>query len=101
MIVDAGRREIYIGVEEFVDQRANRVRLRQRLQLVPELEVLQNVLDVGREAVEVILEIGEELLLATARLEVAQRELRRVIEGLPGSITQCQRSREIPYLVIV
>jgi hypothetical protein len=42
--------------------------------LVAELEVLEDVLDVGREAVEVGLEVGLELLLAGAGLEVAQGE---------------------------
>jgi hypothetical protein len=57
-------------------------------ELVAELEVLEDVLDVGREAVEVVLEVGQKLLLAAARLEVAQRELRCVVERLARGITQ-------------
>jgi hypothetical protein len=84
VVVDAGRRQVDLGIEELVDQRAERVGARERRQLVAELEVLEDVLDVGREAVEVVLEVGQELLLAAAGLEVAQGELRGVVEGLAG-----------------
>ena len=83
-----GRREVDLGVEELVDQRADGVGLGERCELVAELEVVEDVLDVGREAVEVVLEIGEQLLLAAARFQVAQRELRRVVEGLPRRIAE-------------
>ena len=88
VVVDARRREVDVGVEELVDQRADGVGLGQRLKLIAELEVLEDVLDVGREAVEVVLEIGEKLLLAAAGLEVAQGELRGVVERLAGGITE-------------
>jgi len=39
---------------------------------VAELEIVEDVLNVGRETVEVGLEVGLELLLAGARLEVTQ-----------------------------
>ena len=55
-------------------------------ELIAELEILEDVLDVGREAVEVVLEIGKQLLLAAAGLQIAQRELRRIVEGLSGSV---------------
>ena len=42
-------------------------------------------MDVGRETVQVVLKISEKLLLAAPRLEIAQRELGRVVEGLPRS----------------
>ena len=42
-------------------------------------------MDVGREPVQVVLKIGEKLLLVTARFEIAERELGRVVEGLHGS----------------
>jgi hypothetical protein len=88
MVVDARGREVDVRVEELVDQRAERVRLGERGQLVAELEVLQDVLDVGREAVEIVLEVGEQLLLAAARPEIAQRELRGVVEGLAGGVAE-------------
>ena len=68
VVVDTGRRQVDVGVEELVDQRADGVGLGQRLQLIAELEILEDVLDVGREAVEVVLEVGEQLLLAAADL---------------------------------
>ena len=77
---------LIVGVEELLDQRAERVGLREARDLVAELEVVEDVLHVGREAVEVGLEVGLELLLAAARLEVAQRELRGVVERLPGGL---------------
>ena len=48
------------------------VGLREPRDLVTELEVLENVLYVGREAVEVGLEVGPELLPASAGPEVVQ-----------------------------
>ena len=83
----AGERSMS-GVEELVDQRADGVGLRQRRELVAELEVVEDVLDVGREAVEIVLEVGEQLLLAAAGLQVAQRELRGVVEGLSGGVAE-------------
>jgi hypothetical protein len=56
--------------------------------LVAELEVDQDVLDVGREAVEVGLEVVLELLLGGAGLQVTQQERRGVVERLPGCGTQ-------------
>ena len=88
VVVDAGRREVDVGIEELVDQRAEGVGLGQRRELVAELEVVEDVLDVGREAVEVVLEVGEELLLAAAGLEVAQGELRGVVEGLARGVAE-------------
>jgi len=75
VVVDARRREIDLGIEELVDQRTDGVGLGQRLELIAELEVLDDVLNIGRESVEVVLEVGEQLLLAAARLEIAQLEL--------------------------
>jgi hypothetical protein len=62
------------------------VGLREARDLVAELEVLQDVLDVGREAVEVRLEVGLELLLASTGLEIAQGELRGIVESLARSL---------------
>ena len=82
MVVDGSRREVDVGVEELADQRAEGVGPGEGLELIAEFEVLDDVLDVGREAVEVILEVGEQLLLAAAGFEIAQGEARGVVEGL-------------------
>ena len=89
MIVDASRREVDVGVEELVDHSSDGVGLGQRLQLIAELEVLDDVLNIRREAVEVIFEVGEELLLTAAGLQIAQRELRGVVERLAGGLGEC------------
>ena len=80
--------EVDRRVEELLDQRAERVRLREPRDLVAELEVVEDLLHVRREAVEVGLEVGLELLLAGAGAQIAQRELRRVVERLPGRLPQ-------------
>jgi hypothetical protein len=90
VVVDAGRGEIDVRVQELGDQRAQRVGARQRGQLIPELEVLQDVLHVRREAVEVVLEVRQQLLLAGAGFEVTQGEAGGVVEGLPGGLAQCR-----------
>ena len=74
--------QVDVRREELLDQRAERVGLGEPRDLVAELEVLEDVLDVRREAVEIGLEVGLELLLAGAGLEIAQRELRGVVERL-------------------
>ena len=74
--------EIDFGIEELADERAERVGLGERGELVAEFEVLEDVLNVRREAVQVVLEVGEQLLLAAAGFEVAQGELRGVVERL-------------------
>jgi hypothetical protein len=59
VVVDAGWREVDVGVEKLVDQSANGIGLGEGCELVAKLEIVEDVLDVGREAVEVVLEIGE------------------------------------------
>ena len=88
VVVDACRGEVDVGIEELVDQRADGVGLGEGGELVAELEVLEDVLDVGREAVEVVLEVGEELLLAAAGFQIAQGELRGVVEGLARGVAE-------------
>jgi hypothetical protein len=88
VVVETVRAEIDVRGSELLDQRAERVRFREPRNLVPELEVVEDVLNVWREAVQIRLEIGLELLLAGASLEVAQRELRRVVERLAGGLTK-------------
>jgi hypothetical protein len=68
--------QVDVRREELLDERAEGVGLREPRNLVAELELLEDVLYVRREPVEIGLEIGLELLLAGARLEVAERELR-------------------------
>ena len=80
--------EVDVGRGEFLDQRAQGVGLREPLDLVAELEVLEDVLHVGREPVEVGAKVGLELLPAGAGAQVAQRELRGVVEGLPRRLPQ-------------
>jgi hypothetical protein len=87
-VQDRVRAQVDVGREKLLDQRAQRVRPREPRDLVAELEVLENVLDVRGEAVEVGLEVRLELLLTGASLEVAQRELRGVVERLPGRLAQ-------------
>jgi hypothetical protein len=50
------------------------------------IQIIEDVLYIGREAVEVGLEVGPEL--ACARFEVAQVELGGVVEGLTGCLAQ-------------
>ena len=50
--------QVHVRREEHLDQRAQGIGLRQARDLVPKLELLQDVLDVRREAVEVRLEVG-------------------------------------------
>ena len=77
-----GGAEVDVRRGELLDERTQGVGLREPRDLVTELEVLENVLYVGREAVEVGLEVGPELLPARAGPEVVQGELRGVVEGL-------------------
>ena len=90
-VQDRVRAEVDRRVEELLDQRAERVGLGEARDLVAELEVLEDVLDVRREAVEVGLEVGLELLLAGAGTQVAQREVRGVVEGLAGGLRRALR----------
>ena len=79
--VDVGRRQL-------LDQRAQGVGSGQARDLVAELEVVENILHVGREAVEISLEVGGELLAAGAGSEIAQGESGGVVEGLAGGLSQ-------------
>ena len=56
--------QVDLGIKELLDEAPERVGLREARDLVAELEFLKDVLDVWREAVEVGLEVGLELLLA-------------------------------------
>lgn len=74
VVVEAAGAEIDVWREELADQGAERIGFREPWDLVAELEILEDVLHIGREAIEVGLEVGLELLLAGARLQIAQRE---------------------------
>jgi hypothetical protein len=56
--------------------------------LVAEFEIFDDFLNVGGEAVEVVFEIREELLLAGARFEVAEGEFGGVVERLLGGLAE-------------
>jgi hypothetical protein len=56
--------EIDFGIEKLADERAEGVRLRERGELVAEFEIFKDVLNVLREAVQVVFKVGQELLLA-------------------------------------
>ena len=73
---------------ELLDQRAEGVGPGQAGDLVAELEVVEDVLDVGRETVEIGFEVGRQLLTAGAGAQVAQGEPGGVVEGLAGSLAQ-------------
>jgi hypothetical protein len=47
VVVDACRRQVDAGIEKLVDQRPDGVGPGERRELVAELEVLEDVLDVG------------------------------------------------------
>ena len=83
-----GRTQVHVGREKLLDQRADDVGLGEAWDLVPKLELLQDVLDVRRETVEIRFEVGRELLLAGAGHEVTQREVRGVVERLASGLTQ-------------
>lgn len=75
MVVDAGRREVDIGIKKLVDQRPDSVGFGKRGKLVAELEIVEEVLNVAGESIQVVLKISKKLLLAAARFQIAQREL--------------------------
>src|SRR5208337_5366413 len=56
-IQDRLRAEIDRGIEEFLDERAERIGLGQLRDLVAELEIIQNPLHIGRETIEIGFEI--------------------------------------------
>ena len=87
-VVDGGGAYVDRGIEELLDERSERIALRETRDLVAEFEIVEDVLYIRRKAVEVRLEVGPELLLACARFEVAQGELGGVVEGLPGCLAQ-------------
>ena len=82
------RAQVDARVKQFLDQRADPVGLGEPRNLVVKLEVVEDLLDIGREAVQVSAEVSLELLAASPVPEVAQRKLRGVIECLPRRLSQ-------------
>ena len=74
LIQDGLRAEIDPGIQELADEMAEDVGLDQRRDLVAELEFVEDLLDVGGKAVQIRLEVGLELLMLGAVLQIAQRE---------------------------
>ena len=68
------RAQVDVGGGQLLDQRAEGVGFGQARDLVAELEVVEDVLNVGREAVEIRFEVSRELLAIGAGSEIAQGE---------------------------
>ena len=80
--------QVEFGRGELLDQRAQGIGAGQPRNLVAELEVVEDVLHVGREPVEVGGEIGSELLAVRAGAQVPQGEAGGVVERLSGRLAQ-------------
>ncbi len=88
VVEDGPGAEINIRIKELLNQSANGVGLRERRQLVTKFEVLEDVLDILREAIEIVVEIRKELLLTGPCPEVAQIKLGGIVKGLTRSGAQ-------------
>ena len=80
--------QVDVGGGKLLDQGAQRVGAGQPRDLVAELEVVEDVLHVGREPVEVGREVGGELLPVGAGTKVPQGEAGGVVERLPRCLAQ-------------
>jgi hypothetical protein len=80
--------EIDVRIEKLLDQRPQGIGFGKRGNLVVEFEVFEDVLDIGREAVEIVLEVLSKLLMAAPRPEIAQGEPGGVVEGFPGRLAE-------------
>ena len=87
-VAHRGRAQVDVGGGQLLDQRAQGVGPGESLYLVAELEVVEDVLHAGREPVEPGPEVGLELLAVGAGAQVAQGELRGVVEGLTRDLPQ-------------
>ena len=87
-VEDGGGGKVDGVVQELLDHAAENVGVYECLDLVAELELFEYLLDVGREAVQVRLEVGPELLHLGAGLEAAERVGGRVEERLAGRLPQ-------------
>ena len=94
MVVQAGQiaarpgAEVDIPADKLLDDRAENIGLDHGCDLVAKLELLQNLLDVGGEAVEIRFKVRLELLACRAAGQIAQAKGRRIAEGLPGGVAQ-------------
>src|SRR5690606_5949572 len=88
LVEDRVGAEVDVGGGELLDQAAEDVGLDERGNLVAELELVEDLLDVGRETVKVSLEVGPELLLLGAGPQVAKRERRDVVERVAGGLAE-------------
>ena len=75
-------------VEELLDEVAEGVGLDKGRNLVAKLELVEDLLHVGGEAVEVRLEVGAQLLSPGSVGEIAKPERRSVVEGLAGRLAK-------------
>ncbi len=90
-------REVDLGVEEVVDQVAEDVGIHQLLNLVAEIELGEDFLHVGREAVQVCNEVIAQALSLAASFQLGQREFGDVVEGL--ACRHAQRAVLLGHLV--
>ena len=85
-VEDGPGAEVDRAVEELFQEEAEDVGFDQGRNLVVKLELLQDLLDVGRETVEVGLEVGPQLLAPGAGGEIAETEGGGVVEGLAARL---------------
>ena len=71
LVEDRVGAEVDVFVGELLDEAAENVGLHERRDLIAELEFIQDLLDVRREAVKIGLKVGSELLLLRTGAEVA------------------------------
>src|SRR5690606_6318592 len=74
-VEDRKRTQVDGRIEELLDERAQGVGFGQTWDLVAEFKVVDDLLDIGRKAVQVVSNVRLELLATAARAKVAQCEL--------------------------
>ena len=82
-------RDVRAYADKLLDDRAENIGLDHGCNLVAELELVQNLLDVGRKAVQIGFKIRLKLLACRTSGQIAQAEGRCVAEGLPCGVAQC------------
>ncbi len=87
-VLHRGRAQVDVRAGELLDQRAYGVGLGEPRDLVAELEVVENVLHVGREPIQVGLKISRKLLSISAGSQVTQGELRGIVKRLSRCLPQ-------------